>query len=86
MTDQERKREQIDPGAYIGHEPEFASGSIPGGVQAGDERIAAADTQSTGEGAEVDRQQGRDDEWPEGHRRGEQAGDDAVRGAGKAGG
>jgi hypothetical protein len=86
MTDQQRKRDELDPGAYIGNEPEFASETIPGGVQPDDERVSAADTQSTGEGAAEERQQGRQDEWPEGHRQGQPADDDDVRRAGQAGG
>lgn len=85
MAENERDR-QVDPGAYISNEPEFASETIPGGVQPDDERVSAADTQSTGEGAEAKRQQGRDDEWPQGHRRSEPAGDDEIRRAGEAGG
>lgn len=35
MTDRE-----LDPGAYIGQEPELASETIPGGVQPEDDRVA----------------------------------------------
>jgi hypothetical protein len=35
-----------DPGAYIGHEPERATETIPGGVGPADERVSAVDTQS----------------------------------------
>jgi hypothetical protein len=31
--------EQLDSGAYIGHEPELEEESIPGGVKPGDERV-----------------------------------------------
>lgn len=71
-----------DAGAYIGHEPEFASETIPGGVQQRDERIAAEDSQSSGVGAADERVQGRADAWPGGHRRGEDVDDDAVRRSG----
>ncbi len=33
--------DELDPGAYIGHEPELEEESIPGGVKPGDERVAA---------------------------------------------
>jgi hypothetical protein len=36
---------ELDPGAYIGHEPEREADTIPGGVQPGDERVAAHDSQ-----------------------------------------
>ena len=58
----------LDPGAYIGHEPELAQETIPGGIQPGDERIAAGATQSTGAGNKATIP---DDGWkppPEGHR------------------
>jgi hypothetical protein len=53
-----------DPGAFIGHEPERAADSIPGGVRPDDERVAASqsesgvpgepdrDSSATGEGTE----------------------------------
>jgi len=50
VTSADRRRErdeskELDPGAYIGHEPEREAESIPGGVHPGDERIAAHDSQ-----------------------------------------
>ena len=33
--------DRLDPGAYIGSEPELEEETIPGGVQPGDERVAA---------------------------------------------
>ena len=36
----------IDPGAYIGHEPEREAESIPGGVSPRDERTSAYDSRS----------------------------------------
>lgn len=36
--------EQLDPGAYIGHEPERAAETIPGGVSGQDERVSAYDS------------------------------------------
>lgn len=37
-------QEDLDPGAYIGQQPELASERLPGGVQADDERVAAYDS------------------------------------------
>jgi hypothetical protein len=45
-----RADEAEDPGAYIGNQPEREAESIPGGVQPGDERIAAYDSRSGVEG------------------------------------
>ena len=73
----------LDGGAYIGREPELASETIPGGVQPDDERVSAHETQSSGEGALEERVQGRDDEWPIGHREDRPANDDDVRRAGE---
>lgn len=39
-----------DAGGYIGHEPELARETIPGGVQPGDVRVAGVATQPTGAG------------------------------------
>lgn len=36
--------DELDPGAYIGNEPEREEESIPGGVSAKDERVAAYDS------------------------------------------
>ena len=75
----EQSEPDLDPGAFIGKEPELAAETIPGGVQRGDERIAAGATQSTGpanRGANPDDGWSR---WPEGHREGSPADDDAVR-------
>ena len=74
--------DEPDAGAYIGHEPEFAAETIPGGVRPDDERVAGQDSQSSGVGAAEERVQGRDDEWPHGHRRGDDVSDDDVRRAG----
>ncbi|MFL5756679.1 MAG: hypothetical protein ACJ77N_10310 [Chloroflexota bacterium] len=72
--------EPTDAGAYIGHEPERATETIPGGVRPGDERVSAVDTESTGVGR-PDRRNQREDA-PEGHRQGSRATDDDVREAG----
>lgn len=67
-----------DAGAYIGHEPERATETIPGGVGPADERVSAVDTRS---GAAVDPATGWT-EPPEGHRETEPKNDDRVREAG----
>ena len=77
MTDQPKP---ADPGAFIGHEPERASETIPGGVGPEDERVAATATRSTGVGG-ADRRDG-DPPAPSGHREGPAATDDEVRRAG----
>lgn len=87
MNDPENPKEELDQGAFIGHEPEFAAETIPGGVQPSDERVAANSTQSSGEGAPETRVEGRPDEWPQGHRHGtpERDDDDVIRGSGQRG-
>ena len=70
-----------DPGAYIGHEPELAAETIPGGVRRHDERVAGTATQSTGEGAAEKRPDSG--ATPAGQRQGSRASDDDVREAGK---
>ncbi len=87
MDDLERRKDELDPGAFIGHEPELAAETIPGGVQPGDERVAANSTQSSGEGSQEHRVEGRPDEWPHGHRHAapESGDDDVIRGGGQRG-
>ena len=67
------RKQPLDPGAYIGQEPELAAETIPGGVQPDDERVAAHSTQvgptSTPE--------------PTGHREAGAVDDDQVREAGQ---
>jgi hypothetical protein len=47
MTNDEHTTDRtLDPGAYIGREPELAAETIPGGVQPADERVAAGETQT----------------------------------------
>jgi hypothetical protein len=74
MNDERREKrhehDELDGGAYIGNRPELASETIPGGADEDDERVSAVDTQSSGEGSQEERVQGRDDEWPGGHRDG----------------
>jgi len=64
-----------DPGAYIGHEPERATETIPGGVGPADERVAATASQPGAPGDDGGA-------LPGGHREGESASDDRVREAG----
>ena len=63
-----------DPGAYIGHEPERSTETIPGGIGPADERVAAVGSQP---GVVIE-----DDAPPGGHVTGERASDDRVREAG----
>jgi len=79
-----QRDEQHDPGAYIGHEPEFEAETIPGGIGAKDERVSALDTQSTGAGA-AQRRETVPDASPEGHREGSHVSDDDIRRAGRGG-
>jgi hypothetical protein len=72
--------EGLDPGAFVGHEPERLAETIPGGIDTHDQRISAVDTQPTGAGR-PDRR-GQPEEMPGGHREGTQAGDAQVRQAG----
>lgn len=72
-----------DPGAYIGHEPERATETIPGGLGPEDQRIAAHSTQGTGVGRPDERGQPADP--PSGHRQGDRVSDDDVRRAGESG-
>ena len=68
-----------DAGAYVGHEPERGTETIPGGLGPDDERVAAVATQT---GAEPD---GETTGWappPEGHRQAERVSDDRIREAG----
>ena len=87
MDDLVNRKEELDQGAFIGHEPEFAAETIPGGVQPADERVSANSTQSSGEGSPEHRVEGRPDEWPEGHRHNSPArgDDDTIRGSGQRG-
>ncbi len=64
-----------DPGAYVGREPERQAATIPGGVSAADERVAAHSTQSGPTSG---------DPVPDGHREGPPADDDQVREAGQS--
>jgi hypothetical protein len=68
-----------DPGAFIGHEPEGAEETIPGGLGPRDERVAAHSTQP----APVRGPAATEGAMPGGHREGHQADDDDVREAGQ---
>jgi hypothetical protein len=71
----DRKRDhELDPGAYIGRQPERQEETILGGISDADERVAAHSTQSGPGGA---------DRHPAGHREGPPATDDTVREAGQ---
>jgi hypothetical protein len=58
-----------DPGrgSTVGNRGEASGDTIPD-RQPGDERVSANDTQSSGAGKSSDRVQGREDDWPHGHR------------------
>jgi hypothetical protein len=71
MSRPQDENPEPDAGAFIGNRPEAAAETIPGGVRDDDERVAAYDSQSSGTGKREDRVQGRDDEWPAGHREAE---------------
>lgn len=71
-----REREAKDPGAYIGHEPERSTETIPGGIGPEDERVSAVASQP---GADAP------PDPPSGHRQGDPVSDDDVREAGDRG-
>ena len=70
-----------DAGGYIGHEPELARETIPGGAQRGDVRVAGVATQPTGLGVDARTTPGATD-GPSGHRQGARADDETAREAG----
>jgi hypothetical protein len=69
----DQHKDDLDPGAYIGHEPELAEETIPGGIGPDDQRVAAHSTQVGP----------RSEDRPDGHREGPAASDDQVREAGQ---
>jgi hypothetical protein len=73
-TDDPTRTEGLDPGAFVGREPERQAETIPGGIREDDERIAANSTQVGATGRE---------DPPSGHREGAPATDDQVREAGQ---
>jgi hypothetical protein len=70
---------------YIGRRPDENTDQIEEQLDPDAERVAVTDNESNGEAAAARRVQGRDDEWPHGHRRGDRASDDDVREAGESG-
>jgi len=72
--------DDADPGAYVGREPEGQAETIPGGVTERDERVSAHDSRRDDVNEPEAETHGS---WPEGHRGGDQAGDDDVREAGQ---
>lgn len=72
--------ENLDAGAFVGHEPEREAETIPGGVQPADERVSANDSQSSGTGA-LDRR--LQEPEVQGHRYGTRVDDDQIREAGE---
>lgn len=48
-------RSDLDPGAYIGHEPEREEEAIPGGIAPDDERVAAYGSRAGAKGEPDDR-------------------------------
>ena len=69
------RTEGLDPGAFVGREPERQAETIPGGIGEDDERIAAHSTQTGPTGG---------DDRPSGHREGPPASDAQVREAGQS--
>jgi len=60
----------IEPGSTIGNRGEPSAETIPD-LQPDDERLSANEAKSSGAGKASGRVQGRDDEWPHGHREGD---------------
>lgn len=77
--------EQRPAGAWIGQKPDENTRDVRRELGEDDERVSVRDTQSSGEGANEERVQGRGDEWPRGHRTGDRVSDDDVRRAGPSG-
>jgi hypothetical protein len=67
--------DEREGGAWIGQHPDPNTEKVRRDLDEGAERVAVTDNES---GASPS-----DDEWPEGHREGDQAGDDEVRQAGE---
>ena len=75
MNEPEDRREG---GAWIGQHPDENTEKVREQLDEGAERVAGTDNEAGGITAD-------DDEWPRGHREGDQAGDDDVRRAGETG-
>lgn len=74
MTDDTERREG---GAWIGQHPDENTEQVRENLDDGAERVAVTQNESG--------QSPRSDEWPSGHREGDNAGDDDVRQAGENG-
>lgn len=74
MADDTERREG---GAWIGQHPDENTEQVREHLDEGAERVAVTNNE-TGAGQ-------RDGDWPQGHREGDQAGDDDVRRAGENG-
>ena len=75
MNDAQERREG---GAWIGQHPDENTEKVREDLDEGAERVAVTNNESGGVTAD-------DDEWPHGHREGDQASDDDVRRAGETG-
>jgi hypothetical protein len=64
-------------GAWIGQHPDANTQRLRDDLEEGAERVAVTANETGGVAT--------DDKWPEGHREGDQAGDDDVRRAGENG-
>ena len=73
MTDDAERREG---GAWIGQQPDENTGQVREQLDDGAERVAVTNKES-GDSP-------NDEGWPQGHREGDQAGDDDVRRAGES--
>lgn len=73
MTDDTPRREG---GAWIGQHPDPNTEQVRENLDDGAERVAVTNNESGGSPT--------DGSWPHGHREGDQAGDDDVRGAGES--
>jgi hypothetical protein len=71
LTEPEERREG---GAWIGQRPDENTERVREELDEGAERVAVTNNESGGTAS---------DEWPSGHREGDQAGDDDVRRAGE---
>ena len=74
LTEPDERREG---GAWIGQRPDENTERVRESLDEGAERVAVTNNET---GATTG-----DDEWPQGHREGDQAGDDDIRRAGENG-
>jgi hypothetical protein len=73
MTDEKSERQG---GAWIGQHPDENTGKVRENLPDGTERVAVTNNESDDAAPESGA-------WPQGHREGDRAGDDAVREAGE---